>query len=136
MMAEQLTIKAFHNQIARLSDFVLHSARTSGFSEKTSYACSLATAEACENIITHGYGGETDLPISLTVSYTPEGSLIINLSDEASPFNASIRPEEIPLNTADPPVGGLGLLIIHRVMDDITYHRKGNSNNLTLIKKR
>jgi anti-sigma regulatory factor (Ser/Thr protein kinase) len=129
-----LTIQAHHDQIAELCDLILQVAQQVGFDETTAYSCSLATAEACENIIHHGYTGETDLPIAMTLNLSEEGSLIIVLIDEAPAFNASEKPVQPEWSSDDPPVGGLGLQIIHRVMDKVLYKRIDTQNILTMIK--
>jgi len=55
--------------------------------------------------------------------------------DEAPPFNPAYSPEEIDWTEDDPPVGGLGLMIIHKVMDEISYTRKDKRNWLTMLKR-
>ena len=125
-------VQAHHDQISTLCDMVQDFARAAGFDPSAAYACSLAAVEACENILRHGYGKETDSPIVLTLSLKESGSLVIRLVDEAPPFNASLKPEQIPWTDEDPPVGGLGLHIIHKVMDDIRYRRDRNSNILEM----
>ncbi|MBN1264081.1 MAG: ATP-binding protein [Anaerolineales bacterium] len=134
MKPKQLTIQAYHNQISELCDLVQEIARQSGFNETTAYSCSLAAAEACENIIHHGYGGETHHEITLNIETTVTGSLMLTLSDEAPAFNASLKPEQSTWSPENPPVGGLGLRIIHRVMDEVLYERTSSQNILTLIK--
>lgn len=109
-------------------------AKHAGFDPRTGYACQLAVGEACENIIIHGYGGESEGPITLTVT-AEEGNLSIELCDTAPPFNPAQKPADRKFDLDDPPVGGLGLVIIHKVMDSVRYTRTSTQNCLYLTKR-
>ncbi len=134
MDEKQTIIQSHHDQISILCDLVSSYALTIGFDKPQAYACSLAVAEVCENIIRHGYGCESDQSIIMTLAAHDDGGLIIQLCDNAPSFNASLKPEQLPWVKEDPPVGGLGLHIIHRVMDQICYRRENDQNVLDLIK--
>ncbi len=109
-------------------------AREAGFDESTSYACQLAVDEACENIVKHGYDSSQPGEICIAVTASP-GALTVRLEDTGEPFNPARRPRQQPWDENDPPVGGLGLLIIHRVMDRVRYLRKAGVNRLTMSKR-
>jgi serine/threonine-protein kinase RsbW len=108
-------------------------ARSAGFDDRTSYACQLAVTEACENIILHGYRKKAEGEIRVTTRSRP-GELIVDIVDTAPPFNPTRVPTEEDWPAADPPVGGRGLLIIRRVMDEVRYRRRGNRNVLRMRK--
>jgi serine/threonine-protein kinase RsbW len=127
-------IPAHLDQLKRISRLIEDAGEYAQFDEKTNYACQLAVYEACENIIKHGYEnpGREDT-IKMVLRANP-GELLVELEDDAPPFNpvaASDMPEVEP---QDPPIGGLGLVIIHRVMDEIRYQRKNGKNLLRLRK--
>jgi serine/threonine-protein kinase RsbW len=121
-------------QIECICRIVDAKAAEAGFDERTRYACQLATAEACENIIKHGYGmtGSGTIEITTTAS---KGVLLIELKDNGPPFNPVNSGNPPQLDIENPPVGGLGLLIIQRVMDEITYQRSSSANVLRLLKR-
>ena len=133
MAVMNLSVPANHNKIEDLCDLTGKAAANAGFSERTAYACQLAIGEACENIINHGYKEEGIGEIELTAETSP-GKLKLVLRDSAPPFNPAIEPGLPHWQEEDPPVGGLGLFIIHRVMDQIIYKRSGASNILELHK--
>lgn len=99
------------------------------------YACQLAVSEAIENIIRHGYGREVPNEIEVTISSEP-GELNIELTDDAEPFNPTNQGKVQEWTEDDPPVGGLGIQIIHRIMDDVEYKREAGRNRLTLQKRK
>lgn len=135
MTVMTLSIPAYHNRIEDLCDLTSKAAGDAGFSERTVYACQLAVGEACENIINHGYKEEGIGEIELTAETSP-GKLRLVLRDTAPPFNPAIEPGPLQWQEEDPPVGGLGLVIIHRVMDQINYRRSGKNNILELHKSK
>jgi serine/threonine-protein kinase RsbW len=134
MSTKSFTIKGHFDQIASLSDLVESSAEEAGFEARDRYALQLAVCEALENIITHGYQGETSNVIEAHVIADP-GELCIELWDEAPPFNPASAQVKSNWSEDDPPVGGLGLMIIHKVMDEIRYERKGKRNWLSMLKR-
>ncbi|NQV55595.1 MAG: SpoIIE family protein phosphatase, partial [Rhodospirillales bacterium] len=92
----------------------------------------LAVDEACQNIIRHAYGGDSDLEIQLAVSLEPR-RLIIELTDSADPVNTEeVRPRQ--LDNVRP--GGLGVHFMHEIMDEVAYVSvPGNSGNVLRMVK-
>jgi serine/threonine-protein kinase RsbW len=133
MGAQTLKVPARLKSIRRVAGAVAGAATEAGFDDRTSYACQLATSEACENIIVHGYGHEGDETIEVRVASEP-GRLEIELIDSAPPFDPSEPKPAAPDPPLDPPIGGLGLHIVHRVMDEVSYRRRGGKNHLLLTK--
>jgi serine/threonine-protein kinase RsbW len=94
----------------------------------------LAVDEMVTNIIEHGYQG---LPGSIEIEvFTREDALIIQLRDQAPPFDpTSVPPPDLSIPFDDRPPGGLGIYLTRKVMDEVehcvttTHH-----NDLTLIK--
>jgi anti-sigma regulatory factor (Ser/Thr protein kinase) len=94
-------------------------------------AVGLVVNEALANVIRHGYGGASDRPIVVTAEALPR-ELRISIRDWAKPFD--------PATVAQPQAGelrpgGLGLLCMRQLMDDVRHERLPDGNLLTLIKK-
>jgi serine/threonine-protein kinase RsbW len=131
MVKKRMKIDGHLDQIERIGRFVQEAAQDAGFDEMESYACELAVCEACENIILHGYGDDSTGEIEVSVQTEPD-NITIELWDDAPPFdpaNCTTKPTRAIEN---PPVGGLGLVIIHKVMDDVEYHRREGRNQLSM----
>jgi serine/threonine-protein kinase RsbW len=129
----KISVPAYHAKIEKICDLAGEAAIKAGFDERTAYACQLAIGEACENIINHGYKSEGIGEIELSADTSP-GKIILILRDSAPPFNPAVEPGTPHWKEEDPPVGGLGLLIIHRVMDKVRYSRTSGKNILELHK--
>ena len=93
----------------------------------------LATDEACQNIIRHAYGGETDDHIDLEIFFQNR-RLSIYLQDTAEPVDLhAINPR----NLDDLKPGGLGTNFINRIMDEVVYsHRKNATGNQVYMAKK
>lgn len=132
---KELSISARLDQVDRVRDLIHECALKAGLSRQEAYQAQLAVSEACENVINHGYRQESSEPIRV-VCTADEGELTIEIFDSAPPFNPASKPEEKPWDEGNPPIGGLGLVIIHRVMDEVEYRREGSENHLTMRKRK
>ena len=106
-----------------------------GLPRDVDQALQLAAEELLANIIVHGYpDGQLD---TITVDCQAIGDEVLMLvRDRGVPFNPlkQSAPER-PVSLSEAPVGGLGIHLVRRFMDDITYGREAGGNTL-LLKKR
>ena len=102
-----------------------------GVDSKTVAALLNASDEITSNIV--NYSGASEFRIS--VEKGPDRLRLV-FSDDGTAYN--------PLSHVDPdthasiedrPVGGLGLVVVKRLVDRVTYSRESDRNVLTLIKK-
>jgi anti-sigma regulatory factor (Ser/Thr protein kinase) len=90
----------------------------------------LVTSEACTNAVKHGGREGLDAVFVVTYELFPD-RLVIQVEDPGPDFD----PEEVPdPDFEDHQVGGYGLFIIKASMDDVSYHRSGDHNFLTMTK--
>lgn len=115
-----------------------------GLSEFKAAQMEMAVDEACANIIEHSYGGETDaanepqhpgLRINLMLA---TDRIIVELLDHGRGFefdtqnDAHFDPEEYMQSTNQ---RGLGLYIIRRFVDNVTYERNTRAGNCLRMTK-
>lgn len=94
----------------------------------------LAVEEAASNVIAHGYKGRGG-PLSVRLEVTGD-DVTIDLRDRAEPFKPDkIGPPDARTPLEDRPVGGLGLLLMHGLMDEIHYESLPDGNLLTMVKR-
>lgn len=130
-----LTIPAHLDQLAVVRRFILNAAASFPCSPETIHNIILATDEAITNIIEHGYQGHTG-DIHLTLS-KQANRCIIQLEDNAPPFDPNNAPKpDIQAPLAARPVGGLGIHLIRRLMDELHYQQSASgTNQLIMIKQ-
>jgi anti-sigma regulatory factor (Ser/Thr protein kinase) len=107
----------------------------SGQSQRNCLELNLVLEEIVTNIINHGF--KDDAQHRIQVSITLDGNILtVRTIDDGRPFNP-INAQRPKLNgkVEKRPVGGLGLVLIRRYSDDISYERRGKQNVLTIRKK-
>ena len=92
----------------------------------------LALEEHLANIIAHGgYPGPTGT-ITVRFALEPE-ALRVEIEDDAGPFNPLNAPAvDTSLPLEQKPLGGLGILMIRKSVDELDYRRIGNRNVLVM----
>ena len=120
-----------------IREFVGGVARQGGFSDKDVYNIQLATDEAASNMIEHSYENIPDGVIDLSCGM--EGDQIrIVLIDYGEPFDPSAIPlPDLKADLSDRKIGGLGIFLMRKLMDEVHYEPKPDKSNiLTMIKRK
>jgi serine/threonine-protein kinase RsbW len=119
-------------EVPRVVAFVGGMVRGAGLGADRAVRLELAVEEWVVNLCTHaysGHGGEIEVAVR-----QGHGQLLIEITDEAPPFDptASAEPDNaVPLDKRKP--GGLGLLLVRRMTDEVRYSRDGERNVVTLV---
>lgn len=96
----------------------------------------LVLEEALTNIIFYAYEPGTTHEIRLDLT-THADRFEVTLTDSGKPFDPTASPDpDTSLSAEDRPIGGLGIFLMRKLMDDVRYERKQAHNILTLSKKR
>jgi anti-sigma regulatory factor (Ser/Thr protein kinase) len=119
-----------------IREFVGAIAREAGFSEKDVYNIQLATDEAASNIIEHAYDKIADGILELSCGVWDDQITIV-LIDRGESFD----PSEIPLpdlkaDLSDRKIGGLGIFLMRKLMDEVHYEAKPDKRNVLTMTKR
>jgi len=95
----------------------------------------LAMEEAFTNIVNYAF--DDDNPHTIEVSITKhERELVISIVDDGRPYNPTLKEDpDIDLPVEDRKIGGLGIFLIKKIMDDVAYRRENEKNILMLTKK-
>lgn len=135
---QTLQFAAKFEYLDEIRDFVGEIAQSGGFSEKDVYNIQLAADEAASNIIEHAYEGVSDGLLEVSCGLKDDHITII-LVDHGEPFDPSDVPmPNIKADLSDRKIGGLGLYLMRKLMDEVHYdpNPQTNSNTLTLIKRK
>jgi anti-sigma regulatory factor (Ser/Thr protein kinase) len=135
---QSVQFPAKFDYLDEIRDFVGEIARKGGFGSKEVYNIQLATDEAASNIIEHAYEGVSNGMLELSCGL--QGStIVIVLVDHGEPFD----PSEIPMpdlkaDLSERKIGGLGIFLMRKLMDEVRYDSQPgkNSNTLTMIKRK
>ena len=130
---QTVTIKTRLEELTRLTEAVENLGEQENWSLALVGKTNLVLEELAMNTINHGHD-EGLHEITVTFNSTDD-ALTIDVVDDGKPFD--------PLNDAPIPdinapihertVGGLGVLLVRKLMDELTYRREEGRNHLTLV---
>jgi serine/threonine-protein kinase RsbW len=129
-----LRISAELAQLATIREFVAQTGRDLGLDQRTIQELQLAVDEASTNVIRHAYGGKGgEIEISVELD---EGIVRLTIRDWGIPFD----PMAVPVPDVSAPLeqrklGGLGLFLIHRVMDGVHFAFDAEQGNTLSMEK-
>lgn len=121
-----------------IREFVGDVARKNGFTDKEVYNIQLATDEAASNIIEHAYEGVTNGLLEISCGVRNKVMTIV-LVDHGESFDPSdVPPPDLKADLSDRKIGGLGLFLMRKLMDEVHYDAepRKNRNTLTMIKRK
>jgi anti-sigma regulatory factor (Ser/Thr protein kinase) len=111
---------------------IREAAELSGLDGDATSEVELAVTEGCANVIRHCYGNCDAERIDLVLTFT-EGMLEVRIDD----YGRFVDPSRIqgrPLDEVRP--GGLGVHLMRKVMDEVSYTRnRWGGTSLTLRKR-
>ncbi len=101
----------------------------------TIHSIHLVLEEALSNVILYAYEKGSTHEIRIDVNYT-DHQLGITITDTGRPFDPTQQKEpDIHLPAEERPIGGLGIFLIRKIMDEVSYLRSGQENILRMTKK-
>ncbi len=133
---EHHTLPAVLDSLATLSDLVGAAALNAGLDERAAWQVQLAVDEAATNIVQHGYPAGTDGTIELGCA-VDGADFVVTLRDHGQRFD----PGQVPAPDLDASLeerqpGGLGIYLMGRLMDSVTFSFDETQGNLLMLTKR
>lgn len=122
--------------LALIKELTTRMAEAAGFSEGTPDRVALAVDEAATNVIEHAYHGAADR--SFEVRYEDRGA---EFQVEVVDTGAMVDPRAMPRVDLDRYVterrtGGLGVHLMEKIMDSVTFQRSARRNVCRLVKRK
>jgi serine/threonine-protein kinase RsbW len=94
----------------------------------------LALEEIFMNIVMHGSQPGLISRVEVSLAAAPD-ALTMTVEHDGPQFDPLNLPSpDLTAGVAERPVGGLGVFLVRRVMDTVSYHRVGACNRLTMTK--
>ena len=121
-------------ELSNMQEFVGSKLEKLNCNRKTIMDISLCIEEIFVNIAKYAYK-DSQGKCSLTIQNDVEGKLDFIFEDSGIPFNPLENKEpDITLSAEERDIGGLGILITKKIMDDIQYKYENNKNVLKITK--
>ncbi|MBN2288130.1 MAG: ATP-binding protein [Candidatus Glassbacteria bacterium] len=111
-----------------------------GFKERETNAITLAVDEGCTNIIRHCYGEKNEGLIVVRIHMFPD-KIVVSLKDfggkvDLRKLERCRKKKQRSLERAGPvKPGGLGVMLIHNVMDRVQYKTSSKSGTVLRLTK-
>ena len=130
-----LVVESQRENLPRIAEFVEEQLLGLGIPDKDIFEVGLAVDEACSNIILHGCGEDGGtIEIELAVS---DDRIAVTLADNCRPFNPlTVEPPDLCDDIEKRKVGGLGVFLIKKTMDEVGYEYRDGKNVLFIAKDR
>lgn len=130
---ETLAIAASGEEIRRASEWLTTALRQRDVPDPQVECLELALHEVLANVLAHGGSVARAEPIRICIKVHEKattGEASVKVSDAGIPFDPTGTPEHTPAKTlAEAPLGGLGLPLIRRCSDWMSYRREGGRNH-------
>ena len=136
LLMSNITFPAKFEFLDEIREFVAQVAREGGFTEKEIYSLQLAADEAASNIIEHAYEGIANG--SLDINCNMQGDkLVITMRDSGRPFDPSkVKQPNLKADLSNRQIGGLGVYLMRKLMDEVSYVSNSRTGNLLTMTKR
>jgi anti-sigma regulatory factor (Ser/Thr protein kinase) len=117
-----------------MMNFIVERAKALGFDNKKIYQIRLAAEEVLVNVINYAYPDKNG-NLQITLRTKGNAGIEVEVADWGLPFDPLAAPEP---NTCAPleerEIGGLGIYLMRKFMDEVYYKREGDRNILTFVK--
>ena len=133
---DELTIPACDESLEAVQAFLEERLERCDCPPRLRMQLSLVAEEIFVNIAHYAYpGGAGHAVVGVQIDRQPP-VLTLRFADRGIPFNPLDKPEaDITLSAQDRPIGGLGIFLTRKIMDDVAYTYEAGQNILTLRKK-
>ncbi len=134
-IVDRLTLPGTLDSLEAIGQLVLSAASEAGLDRKASYRLRLAVDEIATNIVVHGYDeAGRQGPIDIWVELD-DAELRVCMEDAALPFDPheARKPAGMDRPLEERQIGGLGVFLALRGVDDLRYERAGERNRNVIV---
>jgi serine/threonine-protein kinase RsbW len=131
-----LQVPSSTENLALIREFVTAVGRQAQLEEPEISNLELAVDEACANVIEHAYGHDITKEVVVRAKFDEE-SLRISVIDEGRGFDPGSTPQDsVEQLIHARKSGGLGIRLIKKLMDEVSYEiMPGQKNELHMTKR-
>ena len=133
-MAE-ITLEARVESLDRVLGFVDEQLESMECGTKTQIQIDVAVEEMYVNVASYAYEDRVGM-VTIRIEESAPRTVSITMIDEGIPYNPLEKPDpDITLPAEKRGIGGLGIYMVKKSMDDMIYEHRDGKNILTLVKK-
>ena len=109
-----------------------------GVSRAVSWPVDVSLDEVLANVVRHGLAGRGDAEVALEIDFEPGDPprCELRVEDDGPAFDPLLAaPPDTSLGVDERPIGGLGIELVRRLMDEVQYERTDGRNRLRLARR-
>ncbi|MBR6999034.1 MAG: SpoIIE family protein phosphatase [Lachnospiraceae bacterium] len=131
---DSITVPAAVDSLTEVVAFAEKRLTDAGCPKTIRQQIAVAVEEVFVNIANYAYeGGQGDATVSVR---TENDTAVLEFRDHGAPFNPLEREDpDVSLSAEERPIGGLGIFMVKKTMDEVNYVRENDMNILTIRKK-
>lgn len=132
---KEITVDAVSESLGTVTDFVDAELEAIGCPFNIQMKVDIVIDEVFSNIVFYAYRGTVGSVTIRTETTSDPGSLTLTFIDSGIPYNPLNAEEpDVTLSVEERKVGGLGIFIVKKTMDEVDYEYSGGRNILRLKK--
>ena len=122
--------------LPEIAEFVGERAKAAGLDENQVFEVQMAIDEAATNSMQHAYEGRGNGELRVCC-FIEGNAFVVRITDFGAPFDPGQVPEpDLSVPLEDRPIGGLGLYLMRRLMDDVEFQSDPTEGNQVTLRKR
>ena len=128
------TFPARRDALPQVDAFLAEVCAAAGLGRETCLRLTLLVEELFTNTVVHGHGADSEAPVRLECEMAP-GRIALVYEDTGpahDPFAQVVAPDA-DAGVEDRPVGGLGVLLVSAMAQQVEYCRAGDRNRISLV---
>ena len=132
---EKITVEATVDNLQKVIDFATEKLESRDCPIKASMQLELVIEEIFVNIASYAYESATgDATFCMDFAENPD-AVFLTFIDGGKPYNPLEKPDpDITLDAEDRDIGGLGIFLVKKNVDEIFYERTDDKNILRMKK--
>lgn len=131
-----LAVPSQTSYLAMISELTRHMAALAGFDEAVAGRLALAVDEATTNAIEHAYAGAPDQLVQLRFDDRSD-ELRVEILDTGATVDPGKMPHvDLDRFVSERRTGGLGVHLMEKIMDSVTFGRSAGHNVCCLVKRK
>lgn len=132
---KELVIDAIIENLGEVLEFVDRQLEKCGCSMKAKLQMDIAVEEIFVNIASYAYAPETGQAVIRVDTDHDPGRVTVIFKDTGIPYDPLAKPDpDITLSSEQRQIGGLGIFMAKKSVDDIRYEYKNGENILSIRK--
>ena len=132
----EIRIEALTENLQAVLAFVDGHLEEMGASMKAQMQIDVAVEELFVNIAHYAYAPDTGTAVIQVETDHDNDQVSITFTDTGKPYNPLEKPDpDVTLSAEERDIGGLGIFMVKKSMDDMRYEYKDRQNILTITKR-